>query len=221
MCFSAEADLAGSLVIGAVGVDVLRHVNRRHDHVALAALPALFAAHQLVEAFVWWGLQGRVPALLGTVATWVYLLFALVVLPTFVPLAIRALEPPGPRRALMTGFVVLGAVVSSVMLATMVSGPVTARLGDHHVAYSVDLSFGGPVIAAYVVATCGSTLLSGYRQVAVFGAVNVVAIAVIAVLVLDGFASVWCAWAAVTSAAIALHLRRGGPYRSTVEALAA
>ncbi|MDQ2757820.1 MAG: hypothetical protein M3Y71_14895 [Actinomycetota bacterium] len=220
MCFSAEADLIGSVIIGAIGADVLLHVRQRRDHLALAALPVMFAAHQLVETFVWWGLEGTVPSELGVVATWVYLLFAFGILPVYVPLAIRALEPRGPRRSVMTGFAVLGAVVATALLATMLRGPVTADLAGHHIAYRIDLPFADVVVGAYVVATCASALASGYHQIAIFGAVNLGAVAVIAVLTVDGFASVWCGWAAVTSAAIAVHVRRGRPHRSVVQALA-
>ncbi|MEO9139432.1 MAG: DUF6629 family protein [Jatrophihabitans sp.] len=107
MCFSPEADLVGGVVIAIIGIDVVRHVHQRHDHLAIAALPLLLALHNLTETFVWWGLRGDVPHSVGTVAKWIYLLFAFVVLPTYVPLAIRALEPPGRRRTVMTGFVAL------------------------------------------------------------------------------------------------------------------
>ena len=74
------------------------------------------------------------------------------------------------------------------------------------------------VVAAYVVATCGSLIISSYRDVAVFGIVNLVAVAVLAKLTIDGFASLWCGWAALSSAAFALHLRygRGGTNRMAV-----
>ena len=41
-------------------------------------------AHQLDEAFVWWGLDGHVPHTVGRVALWIYLVIAFVVLPAFV-----------------------------------------------------------------------------------------------------------------------------------------
>ncbi len=220
MCFSPQADVVGGVVLAVIGIDVARHVHQRRDHLAFAALPLLLGAHQLDEAVVWWGLQGHVSAALGHVATWIYLLFAFVVLPVYVPFAVRALEPPGRRRDVMTGFVGLGAIVSLLLLAAMIRGPVIARLGNHHVAYDIDLHAGIVVVGAYVLATCASAIFSGYRHIAIFGAVNLVAVAVLARLTIDGFASLWCGWAALTSCAIALHIRYGQPHRSVAEALA-
>jgi hypothetical protein len=214
VCFSAQADLVGGVVVGVIGVDVVRHVDRRRDYLALAALPLLFAAHQLDEAFVWWGLQGHIGPGLGRLAMWIYLLFAFVVLPVYVPTAIRALEPPGRRRSVITPFVGLGAAVSIVLLEAMVRGPVTVTLGHDHLSYGVGRHSGLVIVSAYVVATCGPLIFSGYRDIVIFGAVNLVAVAVLARLELDGFASLWCGWAAITSGALALHLRFGGQHRS-------
>src|ERR1700712_5624335 len=125
MCFSPQADLVGGVVLAVIGIDVALNVRNRRDHLAFAALPLLFATHQLTETFVWWGLQGHVPSAVGHVATWLYLLFAFVLLPTYVPLAIRALEPPGRRRQVMTGFAGLGVAISTLLLIAMLSGPVT------------------------------------------------------------------------------------------------
>ena len=220
MCFSPQADLVGGLVIGAVGIVAVRSVAQRRDHLAFAALPLLFAAHQLTETFVWWSLQGHVPSTVGTVATWAYLLFAFVVLPTYVPLAIRALEPPGGRRRIMDGFLALGVVVSLLLLAAMLRGPVTASLGHDHVAYSIRLHAGVLIVAGYVAATCASAIFSGFRHIAIYGVVNLIAVAILAHLAIDGFASLWCGWAALTSVAIALHIRYGRPHDSVVHALA-
>ena len=213
MCFSAEADLIGGLVVGAIGVDVLRHVDGRREVRALAALPLVFAVHQLTEAVVWWGLDGHLGTAAGHAATVAYLLIAFVFIPVYVPWSIWLLEPRGPRRWTMLGFVVLGATVAGVLGAAMVRGPVTAQLAHLHISYAVDLSAGGLVVGAYVLATCGAAVFSGFRPVAVFGMVNLVAVAALAKLAVDGFASIWCAWAAITSAAIALYLRLSGPDR--------
>ena len=209
MCFSAEADLVGGIVIGAIGVDVLRHLHGRMRYAPLASMPLLFAAHQFDEAFVWWGLQGDVSAGVGRFATWIYLIFAFVILPILVPAAILVLEPPGRRRRMIVPFVGLGAIVSAVLLAAMIRGPVDAELGSHYIAYSTDLRADFLVVALYVVATCGSLIFSGIRPIAVFGVLNLIVVAALAQVTLDGFASLWCAWAAISSAAFAVHLRFG------------
>ena len=67
-----------------------------------------------------------------------------------------------------------------------------------------------PIVGACLVATCGSLLLSTNRILVRFGLVNLVAVVVIAIFVVEGFASLWCAWAALASGAVALHLRRTG-----------
>ncbi|HXQ89973.1 MAG TPA: DUF6629 family protein [Acidimicrobiales bacterium] len=214
MCFSPQADLVGGLAISAIGVDVVRHVHRRRDHMALAALPLVLGAHQLDEAFVWWGQQGHVPATVGRVALWVYLLIAFVLLPIFVPAAVCTLEPSTRRRRMMLPFVVIGTVVAAWLLAAMVHGPLGVEVRPYHLAYTIKPSHGLVVITLYVVACCGALLFSSYRHVVLFGAVNLVAVAVIAKLTVDGFASVWCGWAAVTSGVVALHMRVARPHRA-------
>ncbi len=109
--------------------------------------------------------------------------------------------------------------MSGILLAAMVTGPVSAVLGDHHLGYAIGLPAGGLVVTAYVVATCGSLIFSGYRRLAIFGVINLVAVAVLARLAIDGFASLWCAWAAVTAGAIAWTLRHGDDSRLREEAI--
>jgi hypothetical protein len=219
VCFSPQADLVGGVVVGAIGIDVVRHRTQWHGHVMIAALPLLFAAHQLDEAVVWWSLQGHIGHEAGRWALWAYLLFAFVVLPTFVPIAVLRLEPPGWRRMIITPFAALGVVVSTVLFIDMLRGPISASLGHYHIAYSTHPTAGGVIVLLYMTATCGSLLFSGYRDVAVFGIVNIIAVAALARLTIDGFASLWCGWAAITSGAIALHLRFAQPTHPTQPAL--
>jgi hypothetical protein len=215
VCFSPQADLVGGAVIGAIGIDTLRSARQRHGHLALASLPLLFGVHQLIETAVWLGLQGHLPHTAERVALWAYLLIAFVLLPVFVPLAVLLSEPSRRRRLAMVPLVVLGLAVASVLFAAMVRRPVEVKLRPHHLAYSLVLDHAGTVIVLYVVAVCLALLLSSQRRVVIFGVVNLAAVGVIAWLTVDGFASVWCGWAAVTSAVIALHLRMGRMHRAS------
>jgi hypothetical protein len=212
MCFSPQADIVGGLVICAIGVDAVRHVRQRRDFLALASIPLLLGAHQLIEALVWLWLQGHVPRGIGHVALWAYLLIAFVVLPVFIPLAVITLEPTRRRKQMMAPFALIGAVIAAVLLAAMVRGPIDVKLASYHLAYSIRLPDGLLIIVLYVVAVCGPLLMSGYRNIAIFGIANLIAVAIIARLTVSGFASVWCGWAALSSAAITLHCRLAKPH---------
>jgi len=217
VCFSPEGDLAGGIVVTAIGVDAVLHLRHRWDHLALAVFPLLLGFHQIDEAFVWWGLQGVVPAGVGRAATWTYLVIAFVVLPVVVPVVIMLLEPTTRRRLRLVPFLAVGAGVSTVLLVTMLRNGPTVTLGAYHLAYSIGLQHGIAVVGLYVVATCGALLVSGYRHIVAFGIANLVAVVVLARLSADGFASLWCFYAAIACGAILLHMRyskpnRAGPY---------
>lgn len=182
-------------------------------------MPLLFGAHQLDESLVWWSLQGHIPHEVGRVATWIYLIIALVVVPVLVPLSIFKLQPTRRRRWVIMPFVTLGVGVASVLLVTMLRGPVTVKLGTYHLGYSIGLRNGVLIVGLYVLATCGSLLLSGYRDVVIFGLANVVAVIILARLTADGFASLWCFYAALASGAISLHMRFAKPHRAHPYAL--
>jgi hypothetical protein len=206
MCFSPEGDLVGGLVVTVIGVDACLHLRGRPEYRLIAPFPILLGLHQIDETFVWWQLQGHVAHSVGVVAMWIYLLFAFVVLPTLVPTMVFLLEPRD-RRKVIAPFLTLGVVTSAVLLETMLSGHPDATLGAYHVAYSIGLQHGMVIIGLYILATCGSMMASGQRNVVWFGAVNLVAVIVLARLCANGFASLWCFYAALASGAIALHMR--------------
>jgi hypothetical protein len=185
----------------------------------LAGLPLLLGAHQIDESLVWFSLQGHVPHTVGRVAMWIYLLVALVVVPIVVPVAILRLEPTRRQKMRIAPFAVLGVAVAAVLLEAMLRGPVTVKLGSYHLAYSIGLRHGILIVGLYLVATCGSLLFSGYKHIVVFGLANVAAVVVLALLTADGFASLWCFYAALTSGAISLHMRFAKPHRANPYAL--
>ena len=207
MCFSVEADVALGVAVGVVGVDALRHV-RRPAQLPLGALPIVFAAHQLNEAFVWWGLDGPLGAGAANTAAWIYLAVAFVI-PLLVPVSAARIEPEPARRSVMWGFAVLGGFVGAVLLTALVRGGPNVRAEDLYLAYSVDIDYAGQLSVLYVIATCGAFLASSDRRIALVGALNLAAVSVLAWLLMSGAISLWCAWAAAVSLLIAGYLRAG------------
>lgn len=206
MCFSPEADLVGGSIVGLVGIDALRHVERPRQ-LLLGVMPLLLAAHEIDEAFVWWRLQGRVSASVGQPALYAYLAFAFA-LPVIVPLVVLAIESDAGRRRAMETLLALGIVVSLALESSVVGGAVNAHIEGHHITYAAVVPFGLLLAVLYVVITCGSLLLSSDQRIAIFGATNVVAVIVLAWIATNGLTSLWCGWAAAASVAIALYLRQ-------------
>jgi hypothetical protein len=207
MCFSAEADVVAGLVVTAIGVDALRQVRRPAER-PLGALPVLLGAHLLVEALVWQGLTGEIDASIGRRAMWVYLAFAVVVLPVLVPLAVRAVEPDPGRRRTMGLLAVAGTVLAGVYLAGMLQSTVDVHIEGSHLAYDLGMDHGGLLAGVYAIVACAPPMLSSERRIATFGLANLVAVVVLVWIESSALTSLWCAWAAVASIAIAAHLRR-------------
>lgn len=205
MCFSAEADIALGVVVGAVGIDALRHVTRPAQW-PIASLPVLFAAHQLNEVFVWWGLDGPFSSTTADVAAWIYL-FVAFVLPVIVPVAVALVEPDRVRRNVMVSLLVPGGLASVVLVGALIRNGADARIAEFSIVYGVGIDRAVELTGLYVLATCGAFLVSTDRRMVAVGAVNLVAVGLLAWLLVDGLVSLWCAWAAVVSVLIAGYLR--------------
>jgi len=207
VCFSPDADLAAGVVVTVIGVDAIRRAKTPKE-LPLAALPLLFGIHQLVEAFVWWGLAGEVPSRVGDAATWLYLAVAFI-LPFWVPMAVRGVEGSRRRRSVITAFAGIGLVVSLVLLGSIVVGPIHASVDGHHIEYSLTIPGGVSISILYVVATCGALLMASDRWIRDFGVSNLLAVGLLVWLTVGGLTSLWCVWAAITSVAIDLYFRDG------------
>lgn len=206
MCFAAPMDLAAGVVITGIGVDAVRRAEPRQR--PLAALPILFGVHQLLETLVWWDLQGRVCHAAGSVAEWLYLLIALVVVPVAVPFALardHAVRPPLLARAFVAGGVV-AAVLNG--LPFLRDGDPPTRIDGHHIVYSPHTLTGTTSFLLYVLVTCGPGILARSPRLRLFGVLNLAAVAVVVWAARDGTVSLWCFWAALTSVVINLHVRR-------------
>ena len=206
MCFSAEADIVAGVVVSAIGIDALRQVRRPSER-ALGALPVLLGAHLLVEALVWQGLTGDIDPSIGRHAMWAYLAVALVVLPVLVPLAVRAVEPDAGRRRTMGRLAILGAALAGNYLLAMLRVPVDVHIDGNHLAYRLGMDYGGLLAGVYAVVACAPPMLSSDRRIAAFGLANLAAVVVLVWVQSSALTSLWCIWAAVTSIAVAAHLR--------------
>jgi len=214
VCWSWTADLAAGGVITAVGVVAVAHVRRAGD-LPLAALPLLLGVHQLTEAVVWLGQEGRVGAGPAAAARTLWAAIAYPLLPLLIPVAVL-LVAASARRRVMLGFVLVGAATSAVLAYALAAGPVTADVVGHTVRYGVSVPVGPLLVAGYLIATVGALLASGQRGVRMLGVVCGIGALVCTLLWQAAFVSTWCALAALCSLLV-LRWVRGRSVASVAE----
>jgi hypothetical protein len=212
MCFSVEADVTVGLLLLPVAMASLREVRHARE-VPFAALPLLFALHQFVEALVWAGADGQVSAGVQHWAAGAYLVYALPVLPTLMPVAVLLLEPRGARLR-VAPFVVLGVVVTAHLGWALLTNPFTVIVHPHAIEYGTAVPDGDLWAVPYIVAVIGPPMLSGYRSLVAFGWLNLVGLTIVAFVYVEAFVSLWCVFAACMSGLVVLHMvrRRRLPY---------
>ncbi|WP_157538374.1 MULTISPECIES: DUF6629 family protein [unclassified Nocardioides] len=206
MCFSAEMDLAAGLLVTGIGIDTLRQARAR-EQLAIAAVPLVLGTHLLVETPVWWSLEGHLSPAVGDLASWAYVAIALVVVPALVPWAFLRLGTSG-RAGLDRFFLACGLAAAAAGLFAIGLEPVGRRIDGHHIAYHPGVAWSGVVLAAYVLATCGPSLLARSAELRWFGVGNLAVVALLAWIQQNAVISLWCVWAASTSLLINLALRR-------------
>ncbi|WP_232068871.1 DUF6629 family protein [Mycobacterium mantenii] len=119
------ADLVVGTALVPVAAATLREVKHWRE-VPFALLPAVFAAHQFIEAAVW--PNGVVSPGMAQLTVRAYVFIALPLLPALAPWAILLPEPRGARLR-VAPFAVLGTVVSAYLAVVVLTEPVTAATG--------------------------------------------------------------------------------------------
>ena len=201
------ADLVAGTALVPVAVLALREVRHPRE-LLFALLPTVFAVHQFVEVAVWAGLDGDVSPGVANLAMRVYMFIAWPLLPTYLPLAVMLLDPHGRARRRAAPFLALGLIVSVYLSFVVLANPVEVIRHPYGLEYLTVVQH--PIVWAvlYIVAVIGPPLMSGYRSLVAFGALNLVGLVVVAIFYAQAFASLWCVFAAASSILLLVHMIR-------------
>ena len=202
MCFSATASFVMAGVAGATGIACLHAVKERRE-LLLGAFPMLFAAQQAVEGGVWLSLGAATTGACALTAT--FILFAEVLWPLLVPLALLLVENTPWRKQLMQGLLIVGAALAAYLLFKMGVSPYNATATTFHIRYENGLDYSYAIYPVYLAVTCGPFVLSTHRALRQLGAVLVCGFLVAGYFYWYTFVSVWCFFAAGASILIYRH----------------
>jgi len=195
MCFSAAASFAAGGALSVVGGLTIAQVKKKAE-LPFASIPLLFGIQQAIEGAVWVSFGSPI---VNTVATYAYSMFSHVLWPIFVPFSVLMIETEPTRKKILWLFSFTGLGVGLYLLYFIIADPVTAHIVDSSIAYHSPHLYVYLVMALYLVATCGSCLVSSHRIINIFGVVLFVSFAIASWFFTETFFSVWCFFAAILS----------------------
>lgn len=208
MCFSAEASFTGSAVISAIGVTTLAKI-RKPGQILFATIPLLFGIQQCAEGILWVTLEAGGHERLENTATYIFLITALVIWPTMIPLSIRLMEKVKRRKKALSYLTGLGVALSLFYACCLFIYDVSAQIENFHIRY-VD-EFPGTLVkiafACYLVTTIAPIFMSSIKRMWLFGTMIAVSCLITGIFFAQYLTSVWCFFAAIISIVIYWILR--------------
>ena len=170
-----------------------------------ASIPLLFGIQQAIEGVVWISFGST---LLNSIATYAYSFFSHVLWPIFTPFSILLLEKDPFRKKILRMFFALGLGVGLYLLYFIIIDPITANIVNKSIAYRQSHLYPPFIIILYLIATCGSCLVSSNKFINLFGVVLLMSFIVAVWFFTETLLSVWCFFAAVPSALIFWYFKR-------------
>jgi hypothetical protein len=204
MCFSAPASFIASGITAIAGIAAVSKVRKRNE-IPLAIVPFLFAIQQCVEGFQW--LSDK-PSQISVILGYIFLVFAFTLWPTYIPIAVYKAEKDEKRKNLMKYLIALGIFVSISLIILLINYPLSIGTCSTSIEYNIKILYPTWRTIPYVIATCGSCLLSSHKYIKIFGVTTLIALFVSWAFYSNTFGSVWCYFSATLSAIIFLHFYR-------------
>jgi hypothetical protein len=203
MCFSAGASIGAGVVLTTIGAVTIRQ-TRHASQWLFAAIPLLFGMQQFTEGVIW--LTAERPEFAATKQTFthIYLFFAQVLWPLWVPTAIFLLEKHPLQRQIQRVLVGAGVVVGVYMAYCLSRYDVLASIQGHHIAYILDYPMNLQYYAMFLygMATILPPFFSHVRRMWMLGTTILLSYVVTVIFYDYYILSVWCFLSAVISITI-------------------
>ena len=204
MCFSAEASFIVSGTLLVIGVTTVRKSIYKKD-LPIAIIPFIFAIQQLVEGLLWVSLSNNDTSQIPFWLSNIYGVFIGIIWPLFAPFAVYCAETDSKRRKIIASIGMAGLGLAIYTGIGLAEEPIIAEIINHSINYKHHVGVYQLVIVLYLLATCVPFIFSSYKHLYSAGIIITLGFFVAYVTFLETFASVWCFFAAITSALIYFH----------------
>lgn len=203
MCFSAPASFISSAILATIGATLSCQIKNKRL-LPLALIPIFFAIQQCSEGIVWLYLGEASQSLIALGAKNVFLFFAFVIWPIWVPFAFWMAENNSWRKHVMGVCFGIGLVLSVILILTI---PMTSAASYHNSiqylnqwqSFPLEERINLVAIVFYGVAISLPFLISTLKKIWILGLLAILAGIIVYSIDRFFFTSVWCFFAAIIS----------------------
>lgn len=208
MCFSASASFTSGVVLTVIGIASLKKIQHPSTQL-FASIPLLFGVQQIAEGILWITIPHPDYRNMQNVFTYLFLFFAQILWPFWVPLSILIHEKNDKNKKILKVFLAAGIMVSVYLSCCLLSFNVEAKIEGRHIKYIQDYPsiFRGYGTILYAVATVAPAFFSSIKKIWIFGVAIVISYVVSAIFYEHYVLSVWCFFLAIISLSIYLIIR--------------
>ena len=203
MCFSANASFVAGIVLTSIGIGAIRK-TQHPSQILFASIPLIFAVQQITEGFLWLTLPNPSWFESQRVLTYIFLLFAQIIWPIWVPIAILFLEKENTRKNIQRILVGLGTLVSIYLTYCLFLFHIQARIIGYHIAYEQNYPpiFKYAAGILYVISTIIPPFFSHIRKMWLLGLTIFFSYLITTIFYDNYLVSVWCFFASIISISV-------------------
>lgn len=208
MCFSATASFGAGIVLSAIGIVSIKKVQHRSQFM-FAAIPLLFAIQQFSEGILWLTLPYPDLQYFQRGTTFFFLIFAQIIWPLYVPVAILLLEKQKTRKNIQRILVGIGLLVSCHLAYCLYNYNVHAEIDCYHITYIQPYPEKFRVLSGilYGIATIAPSFFSHIRRMWMLGVTILISYIITYLFYENYLVSVWCFFASVISISVWIIMR--------------
>ncbi len=209
MCFSAGASFGAGVVLSAIGVASIKKVQQP-TQLIFASIPLVFAVQQISEGFLWLALADPAYVFMQQATTYIFLSFAQVVWPFWVPLAMLLLEREDKRKKTQWAFLAMGLLVSGYLAYHLITYHALATIIGRHISYNEGFPSGRSGYGAllYIMATVVPPFFSNSKHMWMIGTAILISYIITTIFYEDYITSVWCFFASVISLSVFIVIHK-------------
>ena len=200
MCFSAGASFTAAVVLTVIGIASIKKTTHK-SQLLFASIPFIFGVQQFAEGILWLTIPTGNYFVLQKMATYVYLFFAHILWPLWVPIAILLIEKSSTRKNIQRFLVASGILVSFYLAYCLTTYDVKAKIEGHHINYILDYSdlMNNFWIFLYGIATIAPPFFSHIKRMWLLGITILISYLITQIFYENYILSVWCFFSSVIS----------------------